>query len=218
MRSKISAEYSYLRCDWVKSLKTSPMARIVKIILIIWVAVLTDIAYSCCGGTLKFRWIDISGKNLDNSGKYAVETNSETINKKSYGIRVEFNEELLANNHNAGILSSAMATSCHDEYIYTDTIRYLKILTNANFDASHLRNTDISDLFLGIIPFQGNDLPKHINQVINDINKNNNQQDLRVDLFLLYEPKLDSIYSFSIEIGLNNNRVLKTVTDTIILK
>jgi hypothetical protein len=197
------------------------MIRIVKSVLIISFILLIEIVYSCCGGSFRFRWTDLNLKSLDNSGQNPIETTSKHINKNAYGIRIEFQEEQIANHFRPEIISSAMATSCDDDYIYIDTIKYLRILSNADFDENHLRNTDLSSLFKGIIPFHKNyydDLPKDVEQVIKDLNQNNDEHISSFDLFLLHEPKLDSIYCFTIEIGLNNNSVLTGVTDTLVLR
>jgi len=198
------------------------MKRIAKIILIIYITLLIDIVHSCCPDkALKFRWTDLNLKNLDNSGRELVETSSKYISKKAYGIRVEFQEEQIANNFNPEIISSARAI-CYDDYVYVDTIEYIKVLANTDFNESHHRGTDLSGLFKGIIPFHHNyydDMPKSIDQIILDLNQNDYQQYLSgFDLFLLYEPKFDSVYCFTIEMGLNNNRVLASVTDTVFFK
>ncbi len=119
------------------------MTRIVKIIIIFSTVTLIDLTYSCCGRTFKLMWTDIYLKNLDNSGQNSIETSSRYINKKAYGIRVEFQDEQIANNFASGIISSSWATSCYDDYIYTDTIEYIKILTNADFDENHFREADL---------------------------------------------------------------------------
>jgi hypothetical protein len=143
------------------------------------------------------------------------------IDKKAYGIRVEFQEEQIVSNFNPILISSARATSCDEDYIYIDKIEYIKILANADFDENHHRETDLSSLFKGIIPFHNNyydDLPKSIEQVIFDLNQSDGQYISRFDLLLLSEPKLDSIFCFTIEIGLNDNRILTAKTDTVILQ
>jgi len=130
------------------------------ILLIILALPLLDVFYACCNcdTVTEEKFYTNSGfslKNIDNSGSEPLETASENINKKAYGIRLQVNRQSLAflkKQINQPLFSSsayAMSCECDPEvtYDHTDKVESIKIITLNDFIADKPANSDITDYF-----------------------------------------------------------------------
>jgi hypothetical protein len=130
------------------------------VLLIILTLPLLDVFYACCNCDIvtEEKFYTNSGfslKNIDNSGSEPLETASESINKKAYGIRLQVNRQSLAflkKQINQPLFSSsayAMSCECDPEvtYDHTDKVESIKIITLNDFNADKPENSDITEYF-----------------------------------------------------------------------
>lgn len=130
------------------------------VLLIILALPILDVFYACCNCDIitDEKFYTNSGfslKNIDNSGEEPLETASESINKKAYGIRLQVNRQSLSfiKNETFQPLFSqgayAMSCECDPEvtYDHTDKVESIKIITLNDFNADKSANSDITDYF-----------------------------------------------------------------------
>ena len=130
------------------------------VLLIILTLPLLDVFYACCNcdDSTEEKFYTNSGfslKNIDNSGEGPIESASENINKKAYGIRLQVNRQSLSflKKHAYQPLFSqgayAMSCDCPPEitYDHTDKVESIKIITLNDFNADKSANSDITEYF-----------------------------------------------------------------------
>jgi hypothetical protein len=161
-------------------------------------------------------------KNLDNSGQYAIETNSTQINKNAYGIRLTLirEKEIVAyirKQNNSIFVQSAYAISVRcPEYIYSakDSIVSIKIFTLNDFDEQHLENSDISDYFriknLKIEDYLASIDYKYVSYRMEEFE--DIMRELRIDLLLMTTSTMTNNHQFKIQIILSDGRILEQET------
>ncbi len=130
------------------------------ILLIILALPLLDVFYACCNcsGDTEERFYVNSGfsiKNIDNSGAEPIESTSENINKKAYGIRLQVNRQSLSflqkDTYQPLFSQGAYAMSCdcapEVTYDHTDKVESIKIITLNDFNTDKPANSDITNYF-----------------------------------------------------------------------
>lgn len=130
------------------------------VILILLGLPLLDVFYACCNCNINTeeKFYINSGftlKNIDNSGEKPVESSSENINKKAYGIRLQVDRKSVAFNkkqiHYSFFSSSAYAFSCECPpevtYDHKEKVSDIKIIILEDFNADKPANSDITEYF-----------------------------------------------------------------------
>lgn len=130
------------------------------VLLIILTLPLLDVFYACCNcnDNVEEKFYINSGfllTNIDNSGAEPLESASENINKRAYGMRLTVNREslsLLKKQNNQFLFSqSAYAMSCDCPADVTYDPKYkaesIKIITLNDFNADKPTNSDITEYF-----------------------------------------------------------------------
>ena len=130
------------------------------VLLIILTLPLLDVFYACCNcdDNIEEKFYTNSGfsiKNIDNSGAEPIESTSENINKKAYGIRLQVNRQSLSflkkDTYQPLFSQGAYAMSCdcppEVTYDHTDKVESIKIITLNDFNADKPANSDITEYF-----------------------------------------------------------------------
>jgi len=130
------------------------------VLLIILTLPLLDVFYACCNcdDNTEEKFYTNSGfslKNIDNSGEEPIESASENINKKAYGIRLQVNRQSLSflkkDTYQPLFSQGAYAMSCdcppEITYDHTDKVESIKIITLNDFNADKSANSDITEYF-----------------------------------------------------------------------
>ncbi len=130
------------------------------VLLIILGLPLLDVFYACCNcnDNVEEKFYINSGfslTNIDNSGKEPLESASENINKKAYGMRLQVNRATVAflkKHTNQPLFSSsayAFSCDCPPEVTYNHkyNVETVKIITLNNFNADKPANSDITEYF-----------------------------------------------------------------------
>ena len=130
------------------------------ILLIILALPLLDVFYACCNcddNTEEKFYVNtgFALKNIDNSGQEPLESTSENINKKAYGMRLYVNRQSLAflkKQINQPLFSQsayAMSCDCLPEVTYdpTDKVESIKIITLNDFNTDKPANSEITEYF-----------------------------------------------------------------------
>lgn len=136
------------------------MKRKYKVLLILLALPLLDVFYACCncGDNTEEKFYTNSGfalKNIDNSGEEPLESASENINKKAYGIRLQVNRQSLSfiktETYQPLFSQGAYAMSCdcppEVTYDHTDKVESIKIITLNDFTTDKPANSDITEYF-----------------------------------------------------------------------
>lgn len=121
---------------------------------------LLDVFYSCCSCNDEIEEKQYANKefylkNIDNSGAEPVESLSENINKRAYGIRLTVNRASLSwmkrQSPQYLFTSSAYATSCdcppEITYNHKEKAIDIKIITLQDFNIDKPANSDITEYF-----------------------------------------------------------------------
>jgi hypothetical protein len=204
------------------------MSQIKKIIAILTLPLIASIVISCCDcltATViaNYSHCGLTLENLDNSGANAIVSTTNQIPKKAYGLR--FSIEQIKNscaaktNRSFFIASTYAFSSCEcpptNEYKALDVIESIKITTLNDFDASHLKNSDISAYFF---KYQGNNFIK-LDDYVATLKDQSTLYDLEIpltfDLLLMTPPANAVEHQFEVTINLSDKRVLKAKTELI---
>lgn len=163
----------------------------------------------------------MSVSNLDNTGSKPVVTQSNTISKEAYGIRVEINRNenicKVKPNHSI-VFQSAYAMSCDCppelQYLPLDSITDIKLISLNDFDSEHLANADVSNYFYISGGNQFTEISKFIE---NDYSVlyNFTNPGLEFDLLLMFPPTLGTEHQFTVEVELSDGRILNVQTEVL---
>jgi hypothetical protein len=182
---------------------------------------IAQVVISCCNcmetTTYYYSNKALSVSNLDGSGHQAVISQSDTILKKAYGIRVDLVREQVACSPKwqSPFVNSAYAFSCGcppaQEYLARDSITTIRIFTNFAFDSNHPTGSDISVYFKILQAYTFYTIVDYIRLtpvILHD------QRELSVtrDFLLMVPPTLGSDHSFKIQYTLSDGRVLERET------
>lgn len=196
------------------------------VLLVLLLPVLADFLITgCCdcpeSTMLSYENCQLIVENLDNAGADPVITETDTILKEAYGIRllVERSQPMCQHNTIPGFGSAVFATSCScdPDVIYTaiDSASAIKIITLNYFNSEYPANSDVSELFL---------TPKYepVSTVLSRVGENVNytfdEPNLNVDLLLFTPPQGSGTYRFKLIIEFTDGKILESQTKPVYLK
>jgi hypothetical protein len=199
------------------------------IILFLLLVPIIGVFYSCCDCKppvpASYSHKTLLLKNLDNNGKWAVETDSLQINKNAYGIRFYLTREkdIIACERqiNSIFIQSAYAFSVPDcyDYIYsaTDRIVSIKIFTLNDFDNQHSGNSDITDYFRVAQTYS------NVDEFLKTLNYSYEWNEFETfpwknlifDLMLMVAPTATNNQQFKVQVELSDGRILEQQTTEI---
>lgn len=184
-----------------------------------------EVLAACCNcdDSIHFSYSNCSMtiSNLDNSGAEPVVTQSNTISKDAFGIRVEIfrNEHICkVKPNNSFIFQSAYAMSCDcpPEFLYfpVDSIIDLKITSLKDFDSEHLADADVSEYFYVRDGNNFTALAKYLDWNLSVAYDYTNPS-LEFDLLLMYPPTMGAEQQFAVAIELSDGRVFNAQTEVL---
>lgn len=193
------------------------------ILLIILALPLLDVFYACCncGDDTEEKFYVNTGfalKNLDNSGQEPLESTSESINKKAYGMRLYVNRQsltFLKNQINQPLFSQsayAMSCDCPPEvtYDHKDKAESIRIITLNNFNADKPANSEITEYFKTQKKYFD------VDEVINGLNYDFSyklKETEYFDLLLMVSPSESNVqHQFKIVITFENRPTVELIT------
>jgi len=189
-----------------------------KVLIIIVVLNLIGLINSCCETELNYKWIGVSSEIIDNSAVAPVISNSDSINKMAYGIRLHLKDSFLYYTHLPTFFNITYATSCDKKDVEIHTIKNIIIKTLYDFDDVKLKNADISNYFLARISTETTSNYSSILEIANRFNDKNSidyKDDDSFDLFLMKQPSKIDTCRFQIEINLSDSSSISCTTRTI---
>jgi hypothetical protein len=182
--------------------------------------------HSCCGCNEETQHENYSHqtiflKNLDNSGKEAIESEALQLNKNAYGIRLYLEREKVVIAYekkqiNSIFIQSAYATSCEcpPEFLYfaNDSIVSIKIFTVNDFDNLHLENSNITDYFKVAGSFSS--IENYVKNLYYTYAEDFEYwgRELKLDLLLMTAPTANNKQQFEVQVTLSDGRILKQKT------
>jgi len=199
--------------------------RVMKIKVLFFILVmlpLSEIFYSCCNcndETVYSTYIyeSLYLKNLDNSGRVAIESESVEINKNAYGIRVYltivepvFTKASDAKNSLFVSSASAFSCECPSPFIYEprDNVVSFKVYTLTDFDENNPMNSDISSYFRDAYSYS--DIGLLVNNLNETIEYIIPRREIQIDLLLMTPPAiLDVKHKFKVQLSFSGRRVLE---------
>lgn len=183
---------------------------------------LVELIVACCNclETTYFKYTNcsITINNLDNSGAKPIVSQTNTISKHAFGIRVAINRnentcEVIPNK--SLIFQTASATSCdcppEVQYLPLDSIVSVAISTINAFDAEHLENSDVSKYFY---VFHGNEftgIDEYIGNIDNILYDFANPAYV-FDLLLMTPPTIGIEHQFKVTVKLSDGRIFNALT------
>ena len=205
------------------------------IILFLLLTPIVDVFYSCCDcpetKNYKYSHKALLLKNLDNSGKKVIESESLQLNKNAYGIRIYLTREknlvARARQVNNVFVQSAYAFSCEclvPEFVYapSDSITSIKIFTINDFDDRHSENSDITDYFRiahsfsTIKDFVANERYTYkYGYRYHHSSEKPFEDELKIDLLLMTAPTMNNKQQFKIQVTLSDRRIFEEQTTEI---
>jgi hypothetical protein len=207
-----------------------------KVLILLVLPFAAQVIVACCGECLDTILKNYSNKimtvaNLDNSGIQPVVTNSSSVSKDAYGIKINIQRELVACAEKSMLtfFSSAYAWSCQCPptlaMVAKDSIISFKVFTVYDFDADHPANSDVSEFFRVPEFNVYNTIPEYLNfqsrfayyqysypkwTLFDD-----EQLDFEITLLLMTPPKIKTTNQFKIEITLSDGRIFEQETTEI---
>ena len=202
------------------------------ILFFLLVPIVSALFYACCHCDVQTQHKNYSHKalllkNLDNSGKKAIETALLQLNKNAYGIRLYMEREKVITSRtekiNSIFIQSAYATSCEcrPEFLYfpNDSIVSIKIFTINKFNNQHSENSDITDYFRvagsysTVESYIANMHNTYASGYVHGIEYC--EQELKLDLLLMTAPTVNNKQQFEVQVTLSDRRILNQQTTEI---
>lgn len=126
-----------------------------KSIVVLALLLMVDLLIACCGGCPEpiignYSNCSTTIENLQITQKSSTVTESKSLSKYHYGIRVTIqrSEDVCMKRNNSLFTQSAYACDCDfDKYFPRDSIVAVVVKTENDFDEEHPAGSDISDLF-----------------------------------------------------------------------
>jgi hypothetical protein len=166
--------------------------------------------------------------NLDNSGIQPVVTNSSSVPKNAYGIKVEIQREIVAcaQKQIPTFFSSAYALSCECPPTLAiaakDSIVSFKVFSVYDFDDDHPANSDISEFFRVTDYDAYATIPQYLSTQSSFRYSRfgyskwtltaEDQLNFEITLLLLTAPKINSANKFRVDITLSDGRIFEQET------
>jgi len=200
----------------IKNIKVTLLILIIPLVVDMMIAChpsVSDISYT--GG--HYTNVGIFVNNLDNSGKEAVATISDSIPRQAYGFRLHLIREKLAVNNSPQYLfsQSVYADNLSSNYYNSDcypidSIVSFKIFTGYDFDSTHPANADVSDYFKVC---DGNSFIT-VKDYFSFTSWVYPAYELQTDIeiLLMTTPTINTRHQFKIQVKLSDGRVLEQAT------
>lgn len=193
--------------------------KLIKITIIFSCILLLDISISCHKVERKFQWDKLTTQIINNvSSQAQIISSSDSVSNKSFGIRLSFSEiGYIANT--ALFLNSCYALKLAELWTNIDSVYFVKIITQKDFNDVYKSGDDLSPIFR----FKRNDSDVdiqnlvNINGLVNYMNSPLQSEFYNYDLFLITNSIYKNTHSFIIEIGLSENRILSDTTQSVII-
>jgi hypothetical protein len=202
-----------------------------KVIIILLLPIVAEVVIACCDclDPVKKTYSNEAFiiNYLDNSGASPVATTAGSVPKDAFGIRLQFQREIVACHYRMipTFFQSAYAFSCDcppDYQIFPkDSVLSIKIFTQYDFDAGHAADSDISDYFSIYHPHSFTSIDKYLKPEI-DYDGNSTlvlyrNEDLTtdLDLLLMTAPSTNTTHQFKVQITLSDGRVFEDETTEI---
>ncbi|MDR2009176.1 MAG: DUF5034 domain-containing protein [Bacteroidales bacterium] len=170
--------------------------------------------------TYYFEWNNMSVSDLEiyyeNEELNYRQTDKLTFNPLTYGTRIEFDYQVLANSEKAkiNIIQSAYAfTKPSDKYILKDTVSSIMITTEYDFDDEHLAGSNVTEYFK--TRYGGEFIP--VDSRLKDINavRSYEVRNTKYDIYLRENPSSGSKQKFNIEVKFGSGKTLTQQTEEI---
>lgn len=200
--------------------------RIGKVVFIVLTVFAVRIFISCCDcpvtTTFMYSFGHISVYNLDNSGKELVISQSNSIPKRAYGIRIDLSLlKLSSNTFRLNAFTDARAFDCfcppETQYTPKDTITSISVTTDIAFNNQYPAESDVSDLFRVLGSGRYITIGEHLKSP-EAIYENTTPDDEKIELFLLQPPDNAGEYLFKVEVFLSDGRILSMTADPVNLE
>jgi len=194
-----------------------------KLILLLLFPFIVDLAISCCNclDAVIHHYTNksIVVSALDNSGQEPKEISTGSVIKAAYGIRVQLSREKLARVNKPPIVfgQAVYAYDCRcgstDEFLPSDSITTIRIITLHNFNADHPANSDVSGYFkvYSATYYTIDDYLKYIGTTL----YNETELQFAFNLFLMTPPESGGAHQFRVQFVLSDGRILEQDTPTI---
>lgn len=190
-----------------------------KVIALLLLPFLIEGISSCCqcadSVIKKYTNKNLSLVNLDNTGVIPFETNSDSIKKTAYGIRLKLEREEYVRTQVTSLFSSACAYSCRcppaTVYRPQDSILSFQIITINDFDSTHKAGADIAPYF----HIYENHKFLTTLEFLEKYNTSFNLQrefSLSIDFLLMNVPVLGLSHQFKLVLNLSDGRILEVNT------
>ena len=197
--------------------------KLIKIPIIIFCILLLDISISCRKIERKFQWDKLTTQIINNvSSQAQIISSSDSVSNKSFGIRLSFSEISYTANTTL-FLNSCYALKLPELWTNIDSVYFVKIITQKDFNDVYKSGDDISPLFRFKIT-EPNKSPQvdiqnlvNINGLVNYMNSPLQSWLYDYDIFLITNFIYKNSHSFIIEIGLSGNRILSDTTQSVII-
>jgi hypothetical protein len=209
-------------------MNSAKMKRINKILIILILPLMVEIVISCCDcpetTILNYTNCSLFVTNLDNSGESPIISQSDSISKNAYGIKLSIirNENTCElKKRNSIFIQSAYAYDCfcppEIEYMPLDSIVSISITTTHDFDSEHLEYSDVSEYFYVFEYNEFTSIADYISSIETSI-PDYFESTYEFDLLLMTPPTLGTEHQFEVNVELSDGRILSTQTEKIVLK
>lgn len=202
------------------------MRKINKVLLLLLFACMIEIVSSCCDceSTANFRYktAAIEVFNLDNGGPRTLIKDTGTIVKTAYGIRLNTTSAQTASSGKSfSFFGTCYASSCacppEKQFLPTDSIIKIRVITLHTFDNTHAAETDIAAYFK---VFSNNYLlllPDYLSKPA-DVFYEELIHTRSHDLLLMTAPTVIGTHQFRVEVILSTGDTLSSTTKSIMLQ
>jgi hypothetical protein len=200
------------------------MKLLTKSLLILILAFTLRIIQSCgCQDDPHFFDFDqITVLNLDNSKDYPISSSTDTMYSSAVTFEISISDNkgyayLRKGNFGFGF-SEAVASECPIQFKSNQQISEITIITLEAISSEIPENTDITDLFLGLVPYNSSltYLYEPIDKLYNKINQETYFDDTTAAFQIFSKVNIQNeIARFAIIIDLSDGRTLTGLTDLI---
>lgn len=196
-----------------------------KVFLILIIPFLMEMIFACCdcgeSEIFYFSHSNLKLQILDNSGSKIVTSDSDSILKHAFGIRVQLsrNKSLAFNQfYNLNLFPSCYASKCNCPpetlHLASDTISSIKLENLTYFNSQHPANSDITEYFVKYDNLEFETIYNFLNNQETKFEVFENMK-LTFDLLLMTAPETAANQKFKLTIKLSDDRILIAETKLI---
>lgn len=166
-------------------------------------------------GSLRYANEQLTAINLDNAAVAPRVSDSDSVNKNAYGIRINIERTLVAatqGHWDFGNSAYANRRECFAaEYHPASAIETIRIITLHDFDATHQAGADLSAYFKQVKSGKFSEL-ESLYDVAAQVFYGNILMPLEADVLLIKAPEYTGIHAFVVEAYLQDGTVMKDTT------